>query len=224
MPVPVLPPRLTKVEIPEHVVVAGRGVVGEDGRHEVRARDPSRREEEATALAQARAAAVPRGAAVGPVERDQAAQECEARRALWGGPAVKDAAALAVAAVAAVAAGAAGGRVQDDRRVGESADRPVQIDEAATLARPAGAAQEAAAAPVAAGTAGGLVEDEQTVADVPITELIPQAAPQASAAGAAVPGAAAIATRAADRFVALEQTIADMKGRADRDCRGAGAV
>src|SRR5262249_57935777 len=85
-------------EVAEDVVVAGGGMVGEDGRHQVGARDPSRREEEAAALAQARAAAVPRGAAVGLVERDQAAPEREARRAFRGGSAVADAAALAVAA------------------------------------------------------------------------------------------------------------------------------
>src|SRR5262245_62723721 len=98
-------------------------------------------------------------------------EEREARRALWGGPAVEDAAALAVAAVAAQATGAAGGRVQDDRRVGEGADRPVQIDEAAPLARPSGAAQEAAAASVSAAAAGGPVDDEQTRADVPLRQL-----------------------------------------------------
>src|SRR5262245_27758321 len=78
-------------EVAEDVVVAGGGMVGEDGRHQVGARHPVRCEEEATALAQARAAAVARGAAVGPVERHQAAQEREARRADWGGPAVEDA-------------------------------------------------------------------------------------------------------------------------------------
>src|SRR5262249_59349393 len=114
----------------KHVVVACGGVVGEDRGPGVGGRIPARREVEAAALAQAGAAAVPRGAAVGPVERHKAAQEREARRALWGGPVVEDAAALAVAAVAANAAGAAGGRVQDDRRVGDGADRPVQIDEA----------------------------------------------------------------------------------------------
>src|SRR5688500_4799270 len=123
-------------EVAEHVVVAGGGAVGEDGRHQVGACEPSRREVEAAALAQAAAAAVPRGATVGPVERDEAMEEREARRALGGGPAVEDTAALAVAAVAANAAGAAGGRVQDDRRVGESADRPVHVLEAAPLARP----------------------------------------------------------------------------------------
>jgi hypothetical protein len=75
-------------EVAEDVVVAGGGMVGEDGRHQVRARDPSRREEEATALAQARAAAVPRGTAGGLVVGDRAAVQREARRALWGGPAV----------------------------------------------------------------------------------------------------------------------------------------
>src|SRR5262245_52912645 len=201
----------------EQVVVATGSVVGKDERPQVGRRHSTQRKVEATALAQARAAFVPRGAAVGPVERDQAAQEREARRALWGGPAVEDAAALTVAAVAANTAGAAGGRVQDDDRVGEGADRPDQIAEAATLARPAGTAQEAADALVAAGAAGGLVQDEQTAPDVPISELITQAAPLANAPGAAVPAAAAVAARAADRFVALEQAIADMKGRADRD-------
>src|SRR5262245_56614351 len=151
-------------------------MVREDGGQQIGARDSSRRDVEAAALAQAAAAAVPRGAAVGPVERDKAAQEREARRALWGGPAVEDTASLAVAAVAAHAAGAAGGRVQDDDRVGEGADRTGQIDEAATLTRAAGAAQEAAAASVAARAARGPVEDEQTVADVPIRELVPEAA------------------------------------------------
>src|SRR5262249_57161088 len=102
-------------------------------------------------------------------------------------------------------------------RVGEGADRHSHVEEAAPLAGPAGAAQEAVAASVSAGAAGGLVEDEQAVADVPIRELIPQAAALASAAGAAVPGAAAVAARGADRFVALAQAIADMKGRADKE-------
>ena len=91
-------------EVAKHVVVARGGVVGEDDRPRVGARHPARREVEAAALAQAGAAAVPRSAAVGPVERDETAVEREARRALWGGPAVEDAAALAVAAVAANAA------------------------------------------------------------------------------------------------------------------------
>src|SRR5262245_41899832 len=208
----------------EQVVVATGSVVGKDERPQVGRRHSTQRKVEATALAQARAAFVPRGAAVGPIERDQAAPEREARRADRGKPAVEDAAALAVAAVAANAAGAAGGRVQDDDRVGEGADRPDQIAKAATLARPAGTAQEAAAALVAAGAAVGPVRDEQTAADVPISELITQAAPLASAPGAAVPAAAAVAARAADRFVALEQAIADMKGRAESDPRGAGRV
>src|SRR5581483_7396937 len=62
----------------EHIVVAGGGVIGEDDRQRVGAREPARREVEAAALAQAGAAAVPRGAAVGPVEDDGTTQECEA--------------------------------------------------------------------------------------------------------------------------------------------------
>jgi hypothetical protein len=54
--------------------------------------------------------------------------------------------------------------------------------------------------------------NEQTVADVPIGELIPQATP-GQRAGAAVPALPPFRPRA-DRFVALELAIADMKGRA----------
>src|SRR5688572_12209096 len=100
-------------EVAEHIVVAGGGAVGEDDRQRVGARDPSRREVEAAALAQAGAAAVARRTAVGPVERDEAALQREARRAKWGGPAVEDAAALAVAAVAAQTAGTAGDPVEE---------------------------------------------------------------------------------------------------------------
>src|SRR5204862_201023 len=85
--------------------------------------------------------------AFGPVERDKAALQGEARRAKCGGPAVEDAAALGVAAVAAQAAGAAGGRVQDERRVEDGPERRHPIREAAPLARPALAVPEAAGAP-----------------------------------------------------------------------------
>ena len=103
-------------EVAEHVVVAGGGFVGEDCRHQVCAREPSRREVDAAALAQARAAAVPRGPADGTIEGDETAVELEVRRALGGGPAVEDAAALAVAAVAANAACAASGGGPSRRR------------------------------------------------------------------------------------------------------------
>src|SRR5262245_61716682 len=117
----------------EHVVVAGGGVIREDGCHQVRAGDSSRREEDAATLAKACGAAVSRSATGGPVERHKTALEREVRRALWGGSAVEDAAALTVAAIAANTTLAAGGRVQEDPRVGECADRPVHIDEAAAL-------------------------------------------------------------------------------------------
>ena len=94
-------------KLTEHIVVAGGGVVGADDRQQVGARYPTRCEVEAAALAQAGAAAIARSTAVGPVERDKTASDREARRALGGGPAVEDAAALAVTAVAAKAAGAA---------------------------------------------------------------------------------------------------------------------
>ena len=92
-------------EVAEHVVVAGGSVIGKDERPRVGARHPTQREVETASLAEASAAAIARSTAVGPVERDKTASDREARRAIGGGPAVEDAAALAVAAGAAQAAG-----------------------------------------------------------------------------------------------------------------------
>jgi hypothetical protein len=68
-------------EAPIHVVVAGGGVIGEDGRQQVGARIPARREVEATALAQSGATSLSRGTANSLVEYDETAVEREARRA-----------------------------------------------------------------------------------------------------------------------------------------------
>src|SRR5262245_34880751 len=58
---PLVPPLrgllLTLLERAENVVVAGGGVVGEDGRQQIGARRPARREVEAATHAQSRAAA-----------------------------------------------------------------------------------------------------------------------------------------------------------------------
>src|SRR5262249_48516654 len=104
---------------PEHIVVAGGGVVAGDGGHQVGPPGPARREVEAAALAQPGTAIVARDATVGLVEDDGTALDREGRSAFRGGPSVEDAAALAVAAIAAQAAGATGGRVLHDRRAEE---------------------------------------------------------------------------------------------------------
>ena len=92
------------------------------------------------ALAEASAAAVPRGAAGGPVDGDEAAHDREGRRAKCGRPGAENAAAQTGTAVTAEATGAPGGGVQDDRRIGKCADRPLSVREAATTGGAAGVA------------------------------------------------------------------------------------
>src|SRR5262245_19072508 len=140
----------------ENVVVAGCGVVGEDGRQKIGARDSSGGQVEAAAQALAGAPARPSSSAVGPVERDETALEREAWRADWGGTAVEDAAAQSVAAAAGRAAGAADGPVQGDQRVRHREDAAVLVVDAAAEA-------VAARGP---GAADGLVAENRAVVDV----------------------------------------------------------
>src|SRR5262245_51643415 len=143
-------------ESAEHVVVAGGGVVGEDGGHQVGTRDPAGREVEPAALAQAGASARARRAAVGPVERDETALEREAGRADQVGTAVEATATLAMTAVAPGAAGAADGPVQGNQRVGHGEHAAVLVLDTATQAIPARGAS----------TADGLVAENRAVVDV----------------------------------------------------------
>src|SRR5262249_44796667 len=118
-------------EAPKDVVVAGGGVVGEDGRQQVGERDSGRRELEPAALALAGRPAV------GRVGGDEIGGGGEAGGAEWVGSAVEDAAPWAVAAVSAQAAGAPNGQVADQRPLGNGEDPAVLVRDAATLAGPA---------------------------------------------------------------------------------------
>src|SRR4051794_13096760 len=106
LPAPILPPALTLSEDTEHVIIAGSGVVGEDGSQHVGTRDPARRDVEAAAHTLPVAAPGARGAADGVVLVDCVAREREARESV-----LVDPAAPAGASVAAGPTGAADCRV-----------------------------------------------------------------------------------------------------------------
>src|SRR5690349_48661 len=123
---------------PEHVVVAGGGVVAGDDRHCIGACDPARRDVEAAAHALAIASAEARAAAVGMVVFDRVALEGESRVRV-----LVDAASQAVAATAPVAGDS---EVVGHRTVADGERRSEEIGEAAAPGVAAVAAGSALAA------------------------------------------------------------------------------
>src|SRR5262245_17232565 len=148
------------VDVPEHVGVAGRGVVATDGRvpgmHD--AGDRGRQiDVDPTALALTVLAAVAANAARGLVAGDGYILE------VHGGRTTDiEAAALGGAAVAARAAGAAPGLVPGEGAVAEG-DRPVRV-EAGAIDLDGAPAARAAVGAFPAGPAGGLVVGERALA------------------------------------------------------------
>ena len=145
------------------VVVARGGVIQGDHGRSIDGERPQ--VEDAAADTLPGGASRPRGAAVRLVERDQAADEREVRRAEGRGAAVEDAAALAVAAVATRRAVAAFGQVPHERGVRQDGRDAERREEPAALASSAVAAN-AAATGRAPGPADRLVAGQESVADV----------------------------------------------------------
>src|SRR5262245_39757816 len=198
---------LTLAEGSEYVVVAGRGVVGEDGRQQVGAREAARLEVQAATFTLAVAAPDAGGAAEGEVVADRGALEGEGRECV-----LEDPAPLAVLAVAARAASAADGEVVGHGAAADGEHRPEEIGEAAApaiAAVPAGPSRAA---------------DHGVVADGAVADGDNQAVAEGvERVEAAAPGEAALlagASRAGDRRVVPERATAD-RGRPAGEVDGA---
>src|SRR5262249_51390339 len=114
---------LTRAEIAEHVIIAGGGVVADDDRQPVGAREAARRDVDAAARAWAGCAASPRAPAVGVVVFARVLPEGECREGVLVDPAAQ--------AIAAIAAIAADGEVAGHRTVADSERRAEEVCEAA---------------------------------------------------------------------------------------------
>src|SRR5262245_47189082 len=155
LPAPILPPALTLSEDPEHVIIAGSGVVGEDGSQHIGTRDPARRDVETAALTLPVAAPETSPTADGVVVFNRVAQEEERRVNV---PVHEDPAPQAIAAAVASAPSAADGAVVSHSAVADGERRAEQIGQAA-----APAVTALAAGP--AGAADRLVVGERAIAE-----------------------------------------------------------